>query len=223
MAGPGAGAGRGDPGARRDAADSGGALPRPVRPAARSSTGCWTRSNPGTCSSCSTNCEQPHRCFGPARGDLCSAACPGVRILTTSREPLAINGEALCPLGPLATPEPEMAPADARAVRVGAPVRRFGPAAVKPGLRPVRDDDTPRRHRDLPPPRWHAAGPSRRRPDLGDGPCVFVADRPKPGLDGGGPIDETGAPTRPRGASAGAISGSGCRKWTRGRAQRLHR
>ena len=38
------------------------------------------------------------------------AACPGVRLLTTSREPLGITGETLCPLPPLALP-----PADADA------------------------------------------------------------------------------------------------------------
>ncbi|GIH13653.1 BTAD domain-containing putative transcriptional regulator [Rugosimonospora africana] len=31
-------------------------------------------------------------------------ACPRVRVLATSREPLAITAEALCPVGPLATP-----------------------------------------------------------------------------------------------------------------------
>jgi predicted ATPase/DNA-binding SARP family transcriptional activator len=36
--------------------------------------------------------------------DRILAACPQVRILATSREPLAITGEALCPVGPLTLP-----------------------------------------------------------------------------------------------------------------------
>lgn len=37
--------------------------------------------------------------------DKLLASCPGLRILATSREPLAITGEAVFPLGPLAPPE----------------------------------------------------------------------------------------------------------------------
>ena len=69
--------------------------------------------------------------------DAMLGACPGVRIVTTSREPLAINGEALCPLGPLATPL--VTPASgvtAAAVHDVASVRLFvdRAAAVKPGF-----------------------------------------------------------------------------------------
>ena len=39
--------------------------------------------------------------------------CPGVRVLATSREPLAIEGETLYPLGPLAVPAEGIGPAEA--------------------------------------------------------------------------------------------------------------
>ncbi|MBC6461093.1 winged helix-turn-helix domain-containing protein [Actinomadura sp. HBU206391] len=64
---------------------------------------------------------------------------PQLRILATSREPLAITGEALCHLGPLEVPtgEPELAEAaDAAAVRLF--VDRA--AGVRPGF--VLDDST---------------------------------------------------------------------------------
>jgi predicted ATPase/DNA-binding SARP family transcriptional activator len=60
-------------------------------------------------------------------------ACPGLRMLATSREALGITGEALCPLTPLAVPPPGADPADA----LGYPaVRLFADraAAVRPGL-----------------------------------------------------------------------------------------
>jgi predicted ATPase/DNA-binding SARP family transcriptional activator len=38
--------------------------------------------------------------------DTLLASCPGLRVLTTSREPLGIAGESLCVLSPLAMPEP---------------------------------------------------------------------------------------------------------------------
>ncbi|WP_158550753.1 BTAD domain-containing putative transcriptional regulator [Geodermatophilus sp. TF02-6] len=41
--------------------------------------------------------------------------CPGVRVLATSREPLAIEGETLFPLGPLAVPAEGAPPAEAAA------------------------------------------------------------------------------------------------------------
>ncbi|GIG91208.1 AfsR/SARP family transcriptional regulator [Plantactinospora endophytica] len=47
--------------------------------------------------------------------------CPGLRVLATSREPLGITGEALCPVPPLAAPPPEAevgAIADYPAVRL---------------------------------------------------------------------------------------------------------
>jgi predicted ATPase len=58
-------------------------------------------------------------------------ACPGLRVLATSREALAITGEVLCPLPPLPLPPPRTAPLDA----VGYPaVRLFADraGAVRP-------------------------------------------------------------------------------------------
>ncbi|KDN20919.1 BTAD domain-containing putative transcriptional regulator [Amycolatopsis rifamycinica] len=56
--------------------------------------------------------------------------CAGLRVLATSREPLAVDGEALVPLGPLALPGP------ADDVREVASVRLFSEraAAVRPGF-----------------------------------------------------------------------------------------
>ncbi|WP_328477938.1 AfsR/SARP family transcriptional regulator [Actinoplanes sp. NBC_00393] len=60
--------------------------------------------------------------------------CPHLHVLATSREPLAVDGEALVPLGPLGLPEPDAEFADAArtpAVRLFA--ERAG--AVRPGFR----------------------------------------------------------------------------------------
>ncbi|GAA2100896.1 BTAD domain-containing putative transcriptional regulator [Streptomyces albiaxialis] len=59
--------------------------------------------------------------------------CPGLRVLATSREPLAVDGEALVPLGPLALPGPDDGVAEARRA---AAVRLFTEraAAVRPGF-----------------------------------------------------------------------------------------
>ncbi|MEJ2856011.1 MULTISPECIES: BTAD domain-containing putative transcriptional regulator [unclassified Saccharothrix] len=59
--------------------------------------------------------------------------CPGLRVLATSREPLAIDGEALVPLGPLALPGSGEGLED---VRRSAAVRLFTEraAAVRPGF-----------------------------------------------------------------------------------------
>jgi predicted ATPase/DNA-binding SARP family transcriptional activator len=61
------------------------------------------------------------------------ARCAGLRVLATSREPLAIDGEALVPLGPLPLPEPD---ADVQQTRRAASVRLFTEraAAVRPGF-----------------------------------------------------------------------------------------
>ncbi|WP_344583945.1 ATP-binding protein, partial [Nonomuraea roseoviolacea] len=59
--------------------------------------------------------------------------CAGVRVLATSREPLAVDGEALVPLGPLALPGPDDGVEQARRA---ASVRLFTEraAAVRPGF-----------------------------------------------------------------------------------------
>ncbi|WP_244308732.1 BTAD domain-containing putative transcriptional regulator [Streptomyces monomycini] len=59
--------------------------------------------------------------------------CPGLRVLATSREPLAVDGESLVPLGPLALPGPDDGVEQARRA---AAVRLFTEraAAVRPGF-----------------------------------------------------------------------------------------
>ncbi|SEH03618.1 Predicted ATPase [Nonomuraea solani] len=59
--------------------------------------------------------------------------CPGLRVLATSREPLAIDGEALVPLAPLTLPAPDDGVEQARRA---ASVRLFTEraAAVRPGF-----------------------------------------------------------------------------------------
>ncbi|MFG3050688.1 BTAD domain-containing putative transcriptional regulator [Kitasatospora sp. NPDC048239] len=59
--------------------------------------------------------------------------CPGLRVLATSREPLAVDGEVLVPLGPLALPGPQDGVEQARRA---ASVRLFTEraAAVRPGF-----------------------------------------------------------------------------------------
>ncbi|MGW7537395.1 BTAD domain-containing putative transcriptional regulator [Amycolatopsis sp. NPDC054798] len=59
--------------------------------------------------------------------------CAGLRVLATSREPLAADGETLVPLGPLDLPEPD---ADLDQARRTASVRLFSEraAAVRPGF-----------------------------------------------------------------------------------------
>ena len=65
--------------------------------------------------------------------------CAGLRVLATSREPLAVDGEALVPLGPLSLPEPDAGVEEARR---SAAVRLFAEraAAVRPGF--DVDDET---------------------------------------------------------------------------------
>ncbi len=78
------------------------------------------------------NCE--HLVDAAARvADRLLAACPDLRILATSREPLAIFGEAICPVLPLGLPRPGMSAGDAVAY---ASVRLFADRAaiVLPGF-----------------------------------------------------------------------------------------
>ncbi|GAB3581709.1 BTAD domain-containing putative transcriptional regulator [Amycolatopsis endophytica] len=69
-------------------------------------------------------------------------ACPGLRVLATSREPLGITGEALCPVPPLESPPPGASPAEAADYPS---VRLFTEraAAVRPGFH-LDDDSTER-------------------------------------------------------------------------------
>ncbi|MEV6635710.1 BTAD domain-containing putative transcriptional regulator [Actinoplanes sp. NPDC051470] len=64
--------------------------------------------------------------------------CAGLRVLATSREPLAVDGEALVPLGPLTLPGPDDGVEQARRT---ASVRLFveRAAAVRPGFDVVDD------------------------------------------------------------------------------------
>jgi len=67
------------------------------------------------------NCEHlPGACAALAADLL--GSCPGLRVLATSREPLGVPGEAVCPVPPLAVP-PESS--DARALAGAAAVRLF--------------------------------------------------------------------------------------------------
>nr|WP_237418231.1 BTAD domain-containing putative transcriptional regulator [Actinomadura rayongensis] len=78
------------------------------------------------------NCE--HLLDAAARlADRVLAGCPDVRILTTSREPLGITGEALWPVGPLAAPP---GPVDAAAALEYPAVRLLAEraAAAAPGF-----------------------------------------------------------------------------------------
>jgi predicted ATPase/DNA-binding SARP family transcriptional activator len=68
--------------------------------------------------------------------------CPGLRILATSREPLGIAGEALCPVPPLALPEPGVSVEDA----MGSPAVRLladRAAAACPGFAITEDTLAP--------------------------------------------------------------------------------
>jgi predicted ATPase len=78
------------------------------------------------------NCE--HLISAVAQlADQVLAACPKVRLLTTSREPLGITGETLCPLPPLALPPDDVTPEQAAGY---AAVRLFvdRAVAVHPGF-----------------------------------------------------------------------------------------
>ncbi|GLX92179.1 BTAD domain-containing putative transcriptional regulator [Herbidospora sp. NBRC 101105] len=78
------------------------------------------------------NCEHLVEAAAGFAGRLL-AACPGLRIMATSREPLAIAAERLCPIPPLALPPSGVDPADALSYPS---VRLFAEraAAVRPGF-----------------------------------------------------------------------------------------
>ncbi|WP_153028820.1 BTAD domain-containing putative transcriptional regulator [Amycolatopsis sp. YIM 10] len=63
------------------------------------------------------NCEHVIEAVADFTSDLL-ARIPGLRVLTTSREALAITGEVLCPLGPLGLPSREVPAEQAAAVRL---------------------------------------------------------------------------------------------------------
>jgi predicted ATPase/DNA-binding SARP family transcriptional activator len=79
------------------------------------------------------NCEHVIEAAA-ALADRVLAAAPGVRILATSREPLAITGEMLCPVASLAMPPED---ADAATAVEHASVQLFAERAraVRPGFR----------------------------------------------------------------------------------------
>jgi predicted ATPase/DNA-binding SARP family transcriptional activator len=70
------------------------------------------------------------------------ADAPGVRILATSREPLGLTGETLCPVGSLPLPAPDAGPAEAVA---SSAVQLFADraGAVRPGFRVDTDSAGP--------------------------------------------------------------------------------
>ncbi|MEU9832227.1 BTAD domain-containing putative transcriptional regulator [Streptosporangium sp. NPDC048047] len=77
------------------------------------------------------NCEHVVEAAAALAARLLSG-CPGLRVLATSREPLGITGETLCPVPPLMLPPPDVPAAEA----LGFPaVRLFAEraAAVRPG------------------------------------------------------------------------------------------
>src|SRR4051812_87658 len=83
------------------------------------------------------NCEHVVDSAARLAGRLLGA-CPGVRVLATSREPLGITGEALCPLPPLPLPPPATGALDALEYPA---VRLFADraAAVRPDLDPTAE------------------------------------------------------------------------------------
>ncbi|MEV0756123.1 BTAD domain-containing putative transcriptional regulator [Streptosporangium sp. NPDC050280] len=78
------------------------------------------------------NCEHLVEAVAHLAEDLLGR-CPGLRVLATSREPLGILGEVLCPVAPLALPEPD---ASVRQAVTSPAVRLLAEraAAVRPGF-----------------------------------------------------------------------------------------
>ena len=83
------------------------------------------------------NCEHLIEAAARTAAELL-AHCPQLRILATSREPLAITGEALAPVAPLGLPPSDAAPAQALAFPA---VRLLADraAAVRPGFEVAAD------------------------------------------------------------------------------------
>ncbi len=75
--------------------------------------------------------------------DAVLGACPEVRILATSREPLGVPGESLCPVGPLSLPPPSPSGGPDVAAALESPaVRLFvdRATAVRPGFTLTEDN-----------------------------------------------------------------------------------
>jgi predicted ATPase len=102
------------------------------------------------------------------------ARCPRLSVLATSREPLGIAGEVLHPVGPLAVPDGEVAPAEALAypaVRLLAdraaaarPGFAVDAATTGPVLRICRALDGMPLAIELAAARLHGLSPARSRP-----------------------------------------------------------
>ncbi|MFD0330148.1 ATP-binding protein [Streptacidiphilus monticola] len=86
------------------------------------------------------NCEHVIGAAADLAGRLL-ASCPGLRILATSREPLAITGEQLYPVDPLGLPSDERRLTPEQALAYPA-IRLFADraAAVRPGWTPGEED-----------------------------------------------------------------------------------
>jgi non-specific serine/threonine protein kinase len=87
------------------------------------------------------NCEH----LADACADLAGrvlATCPRVRILTTSRESLRVEGESVYALSPLGLPQvgPQHGPSSSRGFATTAPVRSPTPTPARPGSARVNED-----------------------------------------------------------------------------------
>ena len=147
------------------------------------------------------NCEHLLDACAQLAGALLRAA-PGLRVLATSREPLGMPGEVVCPVRPLDLP-PETADARCRGAGAG------GAVVLGPGVGGARRD----RRRggaggggraDLPQAGRAAAGDRAGRGAAGH--AVGGGDRGAPG----GPVPVPGLPPAGRGpAASGAAGGDG--------------
>ena len=91
------------------------------------------------------------------------AACPGLTVFATSREPFHVRGEREYPVLPLPLPAADRQPALAAVAQVPAVALFVDRAtAVQPDF-VLSDDNADRGHGHLPPARWAAAGHRARR------------------------------------------------------------
>ncbi len=129
------------------------------------------------------NCEHLIPCCAIV-ADALLRGCPGLRLLATSREPLATSGEVLFAVPPLPVPDPgrRTAPAELRRLRVGGVVPgpwRGGGARIRPDRRQ--------------PPRGGGAVPPAGRAAAGD----RAGRRPAPGLRSAADPRPADRPVRP--------------------------